>query len=397
MSGNIATAHNSAVFVAAETVPGTKVWPTNCILITEGDSKQERQFIESKELVESRGKPGQIAGPYKAGEFNFGAYLKPSGVLGTPPSMGPVLKAWMGTETIVGATSVTYGLASLGDPIQTLSVLFRKGHKVTWIGGWSVDKGTPTIKGGSESDDSILSVAFSGQYMNKTYVEATTVAVAIDGGTTPTTTFTVTNPQKLASGVTQKINIGTDDNTAAGFTITDVNQTTGVVTVTPAIATDQAIGAYVVGFIPPITDIGTPVHCNFGAVQQDSGDGLVDITVMEVTSEMTNGFKVKEDEKTNSDFPILVTDPEKRMITVGLSQYCRADTGDAYDFHADNQTDLTLNVMAGNTAGSRCEFKFSGVQIKTPEFSGDAEITTTVAGESYDPSGSDNNFKIELA
>lgn len=394
-TGTIAIGKNQVLWVAEETTNGTPILPTasDCIKVTgDGSFKQLRSFIQNKEKSNVRLSGGQIAGPYEAGEFSFPTHIKPSGSLGVAPRESRLFKAFMGKETIVPSTSVTYSQYDIDDDPVTLTILFKSGFFTYMAIGCAVNTGPFNVKA-DNSDDAILGTTWSGQFLKLLYAGTDNLDGAIDGSVTPVTEIPLKDgAEKYCVGM--KIVVGTNDNAGAGFEITAINISTKTLTIANGVDDTQADDAIVNGWTPAITDAGKPVHGRFGMFEEDiDGGGYANKTIQEASIELTNGFSVDTSEKTGDAYPVSIL--RGGEVTVNANWKFWVKKGEGRQFYdADNQIKYDLKIPAGDTAGKRVRFELKNVEIETPEESGDAERTMELKGKVFDPNGTNDVFQI---
>lgn len=114
---------NMLLLAKVETTSGTDATPTpaaNSMLVRGLTPKPvEAEFVERNLIRGSKGNFGQLSvGVHRVLEFE--TELAGSGVAGTAPAWGPLLKACGFAETIVATTSVAYAPVSSGEPTLTL-------------------------------------------------------------------------------------------------------------------------------------------------------------------------------------------------------------------------------------------------------------------------------------
>lgn len=137
------------IAVKTEVIYGTDPIPaaTDIITIEAPKIKVNGDALEREALNDTLSRRGHVIG-MKDIELEFVTELKGSGIAGTPPEVGPLLKAASMTEAInISAGTVTYTLNSLVNP-SSVTVYFNADgvlHKITgartsWKYNWEAGK-----------------------------------------------------------------------------------------------------------------------------------------------------------------------------------------------------------------------------------------------------------------
>lgn len=346
------------VFVVKETTPGTIAYPTaGDYIVAAGMAtiKQTEAFEDSPKIYNSRDITDVCQNQTPPGEWMIPVLLQPSGVAGTPPAEAALMEGWLGKQTIVTNTSVTYS-QTIEKPAYTIWV--RSGHTVFHgIGG--------TVNAPKVTFDSTCQVKadFQGQFMQMGWAGSSQLSATASIGATTTSVddaklYTVGAKIYFvtADGTT------TDNNTSSGYTVTGVNSTSNVVTFTPATSTAFAVDDWVKGFLPTGVEVGTgPVKARTGIVSIDA----VNIKTRSFSINSTDNVKYLDDERTDSGYPESYVEGT-RNITGDMSLYFRAADLAYYQDARDNEYKvLAFNI--GNTAGSLIEFEMLRTQIEMPE------------------------------
>lgn len=397
----IAIGKDEVIWVKEETVLNTAVWPEAAdaiLLIDEPDFTQERAFIEDKQKRLTRSRLARVAGPYKGGVFTgVRTYIKPSGSLGVAPVPDTLLKGLFGIETINGATSVVYTLGTIDAALISFTILHKKGFNTVLYTGCVVDKGTFPVKAGV-GDDALGEGTFDGVYLKSIQTGTDALNSTIDGSITPVTEIPLkgTKAAKMYD-VGQKIVVGTNDNSGAGWIITarDIAASPNTLTITGGVDDEQLEDAVVKGWVPAITEAGNLIHGRFGQVQENiAAAGLTDLDIIDSVIEITNGIKVLEDEKTNTAWPesIVVGD---RQVTLMINRYFKKDAS-TYKYDAEEQVSRIVNIPVGATAAYRYLFEIPDFQFDTPKTSGEQEKITALTGIAFASASLDDEISMTL-
>lgn len=235
---------NLTAFLVPEVTPGTPVPPSgaDAIPLREGLSfpTQPQTYTKIKEALRTRSTTALMLKAKEPGTVTLPCYPRPSGAAGTPPAEGPLLKALKGAETIVPATSVTYG-DTLGKTAQTLWVglgsglLFVTGLLIHGLKAKQGEEGPPELD-------------FEGTFQRLGWGGETTLGEDLAGGETD---LDVADAAAFAVGC--PVAVGT----SAGHQITAVDYAAGTLTVTPAVVGAQLTGVTVAAELPEPVLVGS--------------------------------------------------------------------------------------------------------------------------------------------
>ena len=291
----------------------------------------------------------------KSFAWSLDAYALPSGVAGTAPDIGEVLKRAMGIETVTGGTKVDYTLNS----VQAIGSLLLQdfmhdsastpnGVLMQAVWGAVVEALTIKVSGKEEASISAEGIAASGAHTVYGTSTATISAAA--------TSFTYAAADAGASQVGSVIKIGTDDNTGAGYTVTAVDAAGTGITFTPGLGVQQTGATPIRPFAPTETTAGSPLSATLGSVTA----GGISLPIVEAELTMKNGMKPIDDEQGQdapSDFI-----PGDREVTGSLKFRGRRDVL----INWANRTRLgtrALVITCGNVAGNRLKINVPFAEI----------------------------------
>lgn len=352
-TNKIAIVEGQEVFVAAESVAGTLKFPAATDLVVaagDGSLNQNPTFTDSDEIADSRSVLATFQDRIPAGTFSIPTYARPSGTAGSVPSADALLEAAFGTKTVVPSTSVTYSLAKL---LPTVSIWIKKDHTVFFARGATVNEISQQISG-----KGAMAMAFSGAFMAMGWCGTDQLDGALTGATTATASVKVDDAKKYTIG--GRIQIGSDDNSGAGYEITAVNTTTNVLTVSPAVDTDQDDNATVAPYLPTGSAIGSPME-----------NRKVSVTVAGVAAKLksfsltkSEGIGYIEDEVSTDDYPSDYAEG-KRKLSGKLGLYFRTDDL-KYFYDALQGTLQAIVVTADNGAGNIITATLGHCRLKVP-------------------------------
>ena len=188
------------------------------------------EFHKSKERRGSASLQAEIAG-YQMGKWSAKCELRTNG-LGVEPPMATLLRMLAGqAPTIVASTSVRYTFANAvltGQLARYVPTNLYEQATGAWVEQLDIETAGNT--------EPVLT--FSGGFARYGWLVGGAVASAtVNSGAT---TFTLAATSRGKIGPNVRISIGSDTNTGAGYLVTAVNQSTGVVTFSPALGTTQS-------------------------------------------------------------------------------------------------------------------------------------------------------------
>ena len=395
---NVAIGKNVILYAKAEADFGTPAYPagTDVLLVTgDGSFKQPRSKTEDLQRRPTLSRLPGILGPYDVGEFSFPCYIKPSGVLGTAPKGGQFLKALWGKETVDPETSVTYTLGGIDDDLESLTIVYKHGHIVSFIFGALVNGGELPIEAGL-SDSAIGSAVFSGNFLEMVSAGVNNVN-NVDGLAEAATEAIVDDETVFMVGSKiefQKADLSWENSSDAGYTISAINHTTHAITFAPGLVSAIADNAEVRGHVPTPVDAGTKVHGRYGMAQEKISDGdFANLTIAKANVSIKNNFKILNEEKTNTGYPASAVKAANREIKIDIEQIVKK--GDAkYIYHANEQTVFGIKLPVGNVAASLYRIEANQIEYATPDLSGAEEITGSRAGDAYATAAYDNEASM---
>lgn len=352
------------IFVKKETTEGTLVYPTATdLVLAMGVSTigQEPELIDDEQLRGMRSRLSPIKGRINIGEWSFITYVKPAGVLGTPPESDVLHECLFGTKQVNAGVSVVYGLDSTSN-LPSFSLWVKKGHTVFGAEGVTVNQGEFNIVG-----NEIGQISWSGQFMRWYKAGEALLTAGVNNGAT---VCTVDRAERFSDSKI-KIIIGDDNNSDNGYTITSINYDTNVITFTPGLAgAGETSGESVTPWWPTTgTEVGRPVHGKLGICTLDG----IDTKVLSAVITFVNNIKYYEDEKNGLLYPTTYEAVGFRDITGVLQLYYYKGAA-GYFYRSEEQTKDALIVPCGDAAGKIMELSCPQIEYKPPALSGDEEV-----------------------
>ncbi len=378
-------ANEEQVFVKKEAAEGVLVIPddNDAVLVTAAmGAGAETEFIDNAELRDSRSKISAIKGRTHPGEWSMTTYVKPSGVVGTPPEADVLLECLMGKKAI--STNVIYTLDSSVN-LPSFSLWVKKGHTVFALEGCTVNNAEFQVAG-----NEIVSATWSGNFM-QWYRGGTAYATAIVNATD--TTVAVDDATRYSGNNKMRINLGADDNSAAGYLVTNINYTTKVLTFSPQAAIGCASAAAITGWVPtsPVS-VGSAVHGKITTVEIND----VPATLISAGITIVNNIKYYEDEMNGEWYATAYGTTGWREIMATLSLYFRKPST-TYFYRSEYQIQDKLEINVGNISGKKVWFEMPKIEYRTPQLSGDEEVLMEIPVLAVASNALDDEFKITFA
>ena len=345
-------------FAVLETTAGTLEFPAATdFIIPAGycSLNQQPTFTDSEEIINSRSLINRFQNMTGAGEWSVPMYLRPSGSAGSVPQGSALLTALFGTETITGGTSVKYTLDKEKD---SFSLWERCGKVVFFAKGCTASKCAVGI-----TNKGAVKLDLSGGFMSMGWVGTDQLAADPLSGDTEVTP----DDDKLfkVGGYVQFTTAGgtTYNNSNAGYEITAINRTTGVITLGTALEADLDIDDYIEPFLPTGTKIGSPTEARNTTVSFDGGSSNAKIKEMSIN--VDDAIEYQEDEITTEGYPTSYVEG-RRSVTGRVAMLFRTnDLAYFYDGYAANTVDMQIKC-GEDTAGKRLTINMDNVSLPVP-------------------------------
>ncbi len=374
-----ALVRETEVFVKKETIFGTLALPaaTDALRVTAvPTAPQPESFSESEELVNSRSKPDRARDLTPAANFDLKLYSRPSGAAGTPPQEDVLLECALGQKTINAGVSVVYEPAVI---LPSFSLCWKEGHTRFFAAGCKVGKLSFDF-----AAKGYLNLGFSGMAQKVLFA-----------GTSETVADSTTELIKLASGgallflAGAYVQVGSDDNTGAGYLITAVDVDNDTITISPALSSAPAAGVEVKGFLPTPSWSGVKVEARTGQVTLDGAA----LAIMSASGSLDNGLTQDDGELTSDSY---VSDIDAAMRAASGQLKCRYRREYTSFFsRARRQVQGAIVMQAGESAGAQVKWELPQAEMNTPAPSGDSvwrELTVDLVG--LPTTGLEDEFKV---
>ncbi|HCY86592.1 MAG TPA: hypothetical protein DHV36_15770 [Desulfobacteraceae bacterium] len=329
---NIARAFGQQCFVVKETTRGTLVFPSAAAELVKAagyaEMNQQPSFSDSEEMEETLDVLDSFQDQAAEGSFSIPTYLRPSGTKGTAPMAGVLFESLQGVETVNASTDVQYTQATTK---PSFSMWLKKDHTVFFGRGGCVSKASLSLgnKGGSK-------ITFTGGFMELGWA-GTDVVV---GAVTASTAVTVEDGDKFTAG--GRVQIGSDDNSGAGYEISSVSGND----LTMAENVTCLDGAEIKGFLPSFTAVGSPLQSKNTVFKIDD----VATKFTNISLDIGSPVEYQTDENTDDGFPADYVENNRAIAGTADIKFRRDDTGKFKD--GKNGTKKALDITLGDTAGS---------------------------------------------
>jgi len=366
-ASDLAYANQEEAFVALEDTCGTLKFPTTAQRIyTVGpmDFGQERELLEDMQIRASASAFPGIRSRLLTGEFSFETYVKPSGSLGVASEHDLLFQAAFGDKDVNPGANVEY---TLEDQLDSLSVFVKKGHTVFAMRGAVIESVEFVIAG-----DAIATLRWSGKFMERLWA-GEVPALDTCGIAKATITLAATGALRYTAGM--RVEVGTDNNSGAGYLITGVNYTNNTITISPTLVTNQGTNPTIYPWWPVGgAEVGEPAHGKLGLVTVSGQPAIV--TAANVT--LTNNVKFYDNEKNNTWTAERFGRPGKRSVEGSLTVFFLKQ-GPSYFYRADYRITDALIIPVGNVNGKIMEISIPYAQYKAPKVTGTEEFQQEIS------------------
>lgn len=324
------------------------------------DIEPDVPFIKSKEKNGSASLFAEYA-DISGGKFKA-TFLLRANAAGTAPPHDALYRAAFGAApSFPGGNTSLYNLAAAG-PIS-LQLARRSGAQF-----YEVINGCVVTDIELDYSTGAARVNVSGEFASYGCVVGTPVTTATVTSGATSFTLAATSQNKIRRNA--RIQIGTDNNTSAGYAVTDVSAA-GVVTFSPALGTTQSGATNITSFAPTPTFAGTLIGGVDGLLTIDST--TTDFQTAKLSMKTGNHLLKKEASRTR---PGRASRGE-RDITVEILAYADESLQQslAINLGGSAPTPVLRNIVlraGSNTAAQRAQFEMGAVRmalapVKVPE------------------------------
>lgn len=336
-------------------------------------------------------------------------YVVPSGTAGTPPDCHDLLLAHFGTYANSAGASDTYSPTDSQTAMGSVSLTreFNAGTVGTGIisqgiPGFTPNKWKCVLKGGDEPK-----FTFEGEGYDLLSTTYTTLGVTAASGATSISVVEGAAAQVIvdnanATRAQSVIQIGTQDNTSAGYDVTAVNGT--VWSISPSLAGTVNSGSDVTPFVPAETVSGSPIAGILGTLSFDATNRptLSPVPIVECTIERDNGNQYFHDEAFQSHMTDVVPGFSKTKVSFTIRarrDHVRWISEHEGAIATQYPVVLTCGLPASNTAGNGHRMvitmnrvEFQKTSLDTP--AGDAVAMIKLEGEAIATSSGADEIQV---
>jgi len=379
---DFAFANQEEAFAVLETSCGTLTKPAvtdRIFTVGPVDFGQERELLEDMQIRAAASQLPSIKARLLTGDFSFETYVKPSGTPGTAPEHDKLFQCLMGVKTPTPGVKVEYTLAN---QLDSLTFWAKKGHTVFALRGATIESAEFTITG-----DAVASIRWSGKLMERLWA-GETPADDTCGPDKTVIQLPSKGAQRFVKGMF--VTIGTDDNTDAGYELTDVNYTNDTITISPALVTDQGVNPIIYPFWPvAATEVGEPAHGKLGIVTVSGQPAIVTQAVLT----LTNNIKYYDNEKNDVWTAERFGRPGKRLVEGTLTVFFLKQ-GPSYFYRSDYRITDALIIPVGNVAGKIMEISVPYAEYKAPKITGTEEFQQEIGFKAVASGALNDELKI---
>lgn len=370
----IANITDHVLFVVKEATPGVggTILADDAIFLNGTASFVQQPIVApDKQHRKSRSMLPPVYIGQDTGTFSFNNSIKPSGTAGTGPEAAVLYEVLLGTETIVGGTSVTYTPKAWVTGIQnfdTALIVFAESNVVFWNYGCVLN--TCTFNLNTEAGDgAIANTDWSGLFLKQKRAGSALLDGVHAAGVAAINL--VANGAKEFQSETRVMFIDSttgasvDDNGGLGFLCTASTEATDILTIAP-VTNNITTGSKCVGWIPVGTEVGNQVSSRLG------GASLLGVAIDIINPQVTinSNLVVLNDEKTNDIYPVSVVPGDPRTVVLTFQEYLE-DGLTRRISDAINQLLTAIIIPVGNVAGSILTINLPQSYVKTTQIEGD--------------------------
>ena len=349
----IAIPRETQVFIKLETTAGTLVTPDalDAIIVAgAGDFNQKPSYTNSPEIQDTRDVLARAQDMAPPGTWSLPMVCRPSGTQGDPP-LGDVLYECLQGTKDEQATYVDYTQATSK---KTFSAWWKVSHTVFFLRGCTVSNAR--IAG---TNKGFPIVEFSGEFAQMGWVGSNALSTNATSGAA---TIAVDNGKHYRAGGMIYNYTADDDNGGSGFVISSISNDT--LYLASVITEDWTTDDEIKPWLPTATPhTSSAIESRTTVVEFDD----VALNLKSVNLDIQDPYTYLTDEITTTGYPTTAAEGE-RAISGSMSVVFRAsDLQRYYDGYEASDTDVKIEIIFGNTDGSRCTFTMNQGRIEVPE------------------------------
>lgn len=357
-----AYANEEECFAILEGSCGVLTKPSaNDVIFTVGpvDIGQEQEKLDDEQIRPSASQYSRIKARKMPGEWSANGYCKPSGTYGVVPEHNVLFQCAMGKETAPGAGSdVDY---TLMNQLDSFTLWVKKGHTVFAARGATVNVAEFGVTG-----EEVSGISWSGNYMEQLRAGTHQYSGTINSAAT-TINLGQVGIKKYQKGMF--IIVGDSNNAGNGYELTDVNYTTGIITISPQLE-QQEVDPLITPWWPSAgIEAGEPEHGKMGVVTINGNEAII----ISARVTLTNNVKYYINEKNGLWTAERFGRPGKRTVEGEIELNYVRDAAQ-YFYYAEEGLQSALVIPVGNVSGSIMELRIPFAEYGTPKITGDEEF-----------------------
>lgn len=349
--------------------------------------EQEPIIAENQELTNTLGKrAGKVVG-HKIGSAKLNVNLKMSGEAGTLSNLHPLLYSLFGNFTQSPGVSVAYTHYALNQDLVFLTILINRGFESELIESAVVVSGSMKV-----SAENAVTLSLDLLFKKVNRASTAFLKSAIDGSSTPVTAIELEEPEDAKGyDVGAYITVGSNTNGGAGFKITAVNETSGVLTIESGVDDAQPIGAKVEPWAPVPMQLGENLVADFGKSEEVHGPtGVKEFGFTEAGYELKNTIKGLDSEVNWQGLVNHIKNTDDRAVSLNSTRYWGFDE-QVLDYLRKNHVKVPVTLYVGNQPGHSLELSMPDVRFKKASRSGNDAVKAGINGECYEVNGNDES------
>lgn len=335
-------------------------------MIDAPDIGQDKNSGYSRERINSYSRTSLVERRYGPGSARFATQMKRTGdPVTSVQGLSTLLRNLMGIgPTLDPGVKNVYSLATRTTAEKYLSLFYRDADQVIQIRGFQIFQGSFPISA-SLNEDSDFEVQLEGEFLEMYWAGTAVLAEAL------TTT---------AVGL-DKFNVGTSEDAWGKFKegafvtipalgtshkITDVDEVTGDITVSPAFGSNQAIGSTITGYMPTEVDSGFIVNGYRGYFQEDADN----LEILSGTIVVNNAKQTIATRKNNSAYPAQIARAGNRTVEIQNlrvhADWESTPPSDIFQYIADRLISKAVICDMGNEPGLMWKLRMPITKFRNP-------------------------------
>ena len=359
---DLAISRKQLLFAVAETTKGQLSYPESGDYIPiagEVGMSQALEFINSKEIRDSRGVRDRFTGQKNPGDFSIPFYCR---LRDNAEPIGAVL-----LKSAFGSLDTANKKFAPADENPSFSIWYKKDHTVFFCKGAVAN----TLDFNLVNNDAVT-FSVAGNFMDMNWVGTDTIS---ENALTNDTQVKVNDPDLFCVGGKVQFRSGQTvyNNGGNGYKITEIN--TNTLTLDTGLEADLSAGDTIEPFlpaIPAIDNLGTVIEGKTGVVQIYNGSQYVDVPAVGLSATLNNNIKFITDIISANDYPEQYVEGERTVSGRVDLFFLRENL--KYFKNALKNVEAKIKFKAGEESGRGFEVEFARVSMSTPQLRDDIEV-----------------------